>query len=92
MGSYPEGASPYGAIDMVGNVWEWVNDWYDSDYYSSSPYENPPGPASGSSKVLRGGGCYSRWHGVRVASRYGHGADFSSDDDGFRCRGGAPGR
>ncbi len=56
VGDYPSAASPYGALDMSGNVWEWVNDWYDSEYYSDSPYENPPGPPSGSQKVLRGGG------------------------------------
>ena len=48
VGSYPAGASPYGALDMAGNVWEWVNDWYDRSYYSSSPGSNPPGPATGS--------------------------------------------
>ena len=55
VGSYPAGASPYGALDMAGNVWEWVNDWYDGSYYSSSPGSNPPGPATGSYRVLRGG-------------------------------------
>ena len=56
VGSYPAGASPYGALDMAGNVWEWVNDWYDDSYYSISPASNPPGPATGSYRVLRGGG------------------------------------
>jgi len=55
-GSYPAGASSYGALDMAGNVWEWVNDWYDSSYDSCSPGSNPPGPVTGSYRVLRGGG------------------------------------
>ncbi len=59
VGSYPAGASPYGALDMAGNVWEWVNDWYNSSYYSVSPGSNPPGPATGSYRVLRGGGWYA---------------------------------
>ena len=53
--SYLTGASQYGALNMAGNVWEWVNDWYDDTYYSSSPYANPPGPVTGNYKVLRGG-------------------------------------
>ncbi len=71
VGSYPAGASPYGALDMAGNVWEWVNDWWQPDYYSISPANSPPGPATGVHKVLRGGG----WHvfdlggSLRVASR-----------------------
>ena len=44
VGSYPAGASPYGALDMAGNVWEWVNDWWADNYYSVSPSSNPPGP------------------------------------------------
>jgi eukaryotic-like serine/threonine-protein kinase len=55
VGSYPNGASPYGVMDMAGNVWEWVNDWYKSDYYAISPESNPVGPADGLYKVERGG-------------------------------------
>ena len=55
VGSYPRGASPYGAMDMAGNVWEWVADWYYSEYYLNSPERNPGGPTVGSRRVLRGG-------------------------------------
>ncbi len=71
VGSYPLGASPYGVLDMAGNVWEWVNDWHQSDYYSLSPYANPPGPASGDSKVIRGGSYGNSGLGLLLASRYG---------------------
>jgi hypothetical protein len=56
IGSYPRGASPYGVLDMAGNVWEWVADWYDPEYYATSPARNPTGPETGEDKVLRGGG------------------------------------
>jgi formylglycine-generating enzyme required for sulfatase activity len=56
VGTYPAGQSAYGALDMAGNVWEWVNDWYQDDYYTTSPKENPTGPANGLMRVLRGGG------------------------------------
>lgn len=55
VGTYVSGVSPYGVHDMAGNVWEWVNDWYDSEYYQDSPYLNPLGPSSGERRVLRGG-------------------------------------
>ena len=55
VGSYPEGASPYGVMDMAGNVWEWVADWFDPTYYANAPKDNPKGPESGEFRVLRGG-------------------------------------
>jgi formylglycine-generating enzyme required for sulfatase activity len=58
VGSYTAGASPYGALDMVGNVWEWVADWYGRDYYSQAPYRNPLGPSVGWGSVQRGGSWY----------------------------------
>jgi serine/threonine-protein kinase len=63
VGTYPNGKSPYGALDMAGNVWEWVNDWYDGAYYQNSPSSNPLGPEvaeseTGYARVLRGGSWY----------------------------------
>jgi formylglycine-generating enzyme required for sulfatase activity len=86
VGSYPDGAGPSGALDMAGNVWEWTNDWYDSDYYASSAYSNPTGPATGSYKVLRGGAWNSSdgW-GLLTASRAYIFPTDSTDDLGFRC-------
>jgi formylglycine-generating enzyme required for sulfatase activity len=48
-------ANPYGLYDIMGDGWKWCNDWYDKNYYASSPTTNPAGPATGNSRVLRGG-------------------------------------
>ena len=90
IGSYPSGASPYGALDMAGNVWEWVADWYDATYYVNSPSSNPQGPASGTYRVLRGGSWY--FDGARANStyRYKYSPDLRGDSIGFRCASSIP--
>lgn len=85
VGSYPGGASPEGLLDMSGNVLEWVNDWYDADYYKSSPSSNPTGPATGSTHVLRGGSWSSPRQHVRVAYRGNGTVHTEPDQIGFRC-------
>ncbi len=69
VGRYPTGASPYGALDMTGNVWEWVNDWYQSDYYNVSPPSNPLGPSIGTERMVRGGGWDAVAFYIRLATR-----------------------
>ena len=85
VGSYPTGASPYGALDMAGNVWEWVADWYDSGYYSISPGSNPTGPTTGSYRVLRGGSWDGNEGSVRSANRGRLYPVIRVNDVGFRC-------
>jgi iron(II)-dependent oxidoreductase len=88
VGSYPDGTSWCGAEDMAGNAWEWVNDWYDSDYYRVSPAENPGGPSSGEYRVARGGSWRDGSNGVLLlaAFRYYPGVpSIRTSNGGFRC-------
>jgi formylglycine-generating enzyme required for sulfatase activity len=84
VGSFETGKSPYGIYDMAGNVWEWVSDWYDYNYYKTSPSQNPTGPSTGGTKVIRGGSWYSNPRAIRSANR----SLITPTDqglNGFRC-------
>ena len=85
VGSFPGGASPYGVMDMAGNVWEWVNDWHGLTYYQSGDNVDPVGPVSGVDRVLRGGGFGNELHAVRTANRHTGGQAGYAPDHGFRC-------
>jgi iron(II)-dependent oxidoreductase len=82
---YGNAVSPYGAHQMLGNVAEWVADWYDKDYYATAPDRNPTGPAQGTQKAFRGGGWMDSTTTMRAAMRNGTDPTIRINWMGFRC-------
>jgi formylglycine-generating enzyme required for sulfatase activity len=80
-------ANAFGLYDVLGNVWEWVNDWYDQNYYQNSPSQDPKGPASGQVRVLRGGSWNDVSWVVRVSLRNRFIPGLGNNGLGFRCGG-----
>jgi formylglycine-generating enzyme required for sulfatase activity len=85
VGSKPAGASPYGVLDLSGNAFEWVADWYDSGYYAEAPSDNPQGPATGTEHVVRGGNWLMTDYGVRTWMRMVPSLAYGDFATGFRC-------
>jgi formylglycine-generating enzyme required for sulfatase activity len=81
----PLGDSPYGCADMAGNVEEWVSDWYNANYYTVVPKQNPRGPASGQFRVVRGGSYSSHSTAIQSTMRGWAGPAAGSAGRGFRC-------
>ena len=85
VGTYSNGASPYGVLDLAGNATEWVADWYDPNYYQVALEDNPKGPAEGEMKVARGGSWKNPFSGVRTTNRTANFPEAFSSGVGFRC-------
>jgi formylglycine-generating enzyme required for sulfatase activity len=75
----------FGLYDMLGDVWEWVSDWWHRNYYQDSPPRDPPGPASGRGRVLRGGSWRVNPLAVHASYRYRWHPAGRESDVGFRC-------
>jgi len=83
--AFAPGASPEGLLNMAGNLWEWVNDWYSPTAYASGPATNPQGPEVGTRRVLRGGGFLSPPRYLRTTARFHLDPAALRPDVGFRC-------
>ena len=90
VGSFQEGASPYGVLDMTGNVWEWVKDWYAEDFYAVAPPHDPQGPPRGSFRVLRGGDWGQGPLELQTSYRGWDEMSYWGPTLGFRCAADAP--
>lgn len=84
---YPKGASPYGVMDMSGNIWEWCMDWYDANYYQKSAKKNPKGANYGDHRVVRGGGWLGdrAFYSVKCSTRDYAALGYRFHKLGFRC-------
>jgi formylglycine-generating enzyme required for sulfatase activity len=83
-GSFPAGASPLGVLDGIGNAWEWCSDWYAENAYAHARDRDPPGPASGAERVVRGGS-HLLGPPMRATFRNHAGPGVRFEDLGFRC-------
>ncbi|GJM40559.1 MAG: hypothetical protein DHS20C20_08410 [Ardenticatenaceae bacterium] len=83
----PNGASPFGIYGMAGSLWEWTGDWYDENYYAESELNDPTGPETGFTRVIRGGAWpfNNQADRIRVSNRNSLSPDFISSAVGFRC-------
>ena len=84
-GTYSQGVSLYGVFDMAGNVWEWVDDWYDLKYYQWRRKKNPRGPGEGEFKIVRGGSWVNHADTLRSSFRRWSEPEVRYNDTGFRC-------
>jgi len=85
VGSFPESVSPYGLHDMAGNVAEWVQDWYNPNYYNDAPLSDPQGPPRGAIKAMRGGSWLKPAISLRTSDRDWGTMDSRPSGTGFRC-------
>jgi formylglycine-generating enzyme required for sulfatase activity len=85
VGIRPAGASPFGLLDTGGNMWEFCEDWWDRDYYKSSPQKDPTGPKTGQARVVKGGSWDSRPTVLSASSRNFAYTGYREGDFGFRC-------
>ena len=90
IGHRAPGRSPYGIHDLAGNLYEWVSDWYDEDFYAQTPRHNPRGPGAGTAKVQRGGSYINQPYRLRSAFRTKGDPTEHDPHVGFRCAQEAP--